>query len=659
MIEALQGNPLIVAIGQSLIAFLWQGTVVALLAALLFRALKGWDPRWRYAMACVALVVMTGLPIRTTLTSYARMSPTIGSSPTAAAALPATAEPSGIPEAMSPVAERADSGRIETLSRDSWLQAIVVVWLLGVAVLSLRLAGGWVLVRRMAARGTVVDAALSARVRSIAARLRLRQRIVARRSAMVGVPTVVGWLKPTILLPASAMTGLAPEQLEAVLAHELAHIRRHDYGINVLQRLAETLLFYHPAVWWLSNRIRAEREMCADDLAVSVCGDPTLYAGALRDLEAVRTRNALAMAATGGSLPARIGRLLGQPPVRDRWSPVWTFVIFASILLVVGTGAPDSTTMAAPEGPVAAQDELIRAETPIGVTVQESVSEEETLPTEPQDTVAEGPVEPIEAEVGPQPRVEVIRAMQNDDRRGFTVALSEQVVANRGRGGVNVTVSLPASQLGLRIADGETEGALVQSVDAKSAAAEAGIQTGDLITEFAGSKVLGVRQLTRMLEETPDGRTVPVTLLRDGGTQIVELTLERLVQVLGDVLTAYREVATPLVVDALRVRPAGTIRLGFRVEDMTPELREFFGARNDQGVLVSSVFAESAAAQAGVLVGDVIVSVDGNTVSSPADLTWSAELDDPTVVLEVIRERRSQEVRVTLDLPARPLRITP
>ena len=92
-------------------------------------------------------------------------------------------------------------------------------------------------------------------------------------SALVDVPTVVGWLRPAILLPVAAIATLTPAQVEAILAHELAHIRRHDYAVNLLQTIAETLLFYHPAVWWLSKRIRAEREHCCDEIAVEICGD--------------------------------------------------------------------------------------------------------------------------------------------------------------------------------------------------------------------------------------------------------------------------------------------------------------------------------------------------------------------------------------------------
>jgi S1-C subfamily serine protease len=301
--------------------------------------------------------------------------------------------------------------------------------------------------------------------------------------------------------------------------------------------------------------------------------------------------------------------------------------------------------------------------------------------------VVEAGVPTVEAEAASEPRIEVVPTIQDGD----TVALSggvsgfgesflgvpyqtnnlvtayQQVLTSPGGAQVIspdafLAVGAQTSQLGLRVTDGETQGVLVQSVVQDGLAAEAGILAGDLITSFAGTPVLGVRQLTRMLEETPEGRTVPLTVLREGETRSIEVTLERRapVTVLGDVLTGYRDArATSLNAAGFRLLAPGTIRLGLRIESMTPELREFFGAPEDQGVLVSSVVADSPAAEAGMRVGDVIVSVDGNDVSSPAELTWSAKLEDPTVVLDVIRERRSQEVQVTLDLPARSLRIAP
>ncbi len=149
---------------------------------------------------------------------------------------------------------------------------------------------------------------------------------------------VIGWVRPVILLPASALTGLTPQQLEAIIAHELAHIRRHDYLINMLQALVETLLFYHPAVWWVSRRIRQEREHCCDDLAVAVCGDAFAYARALLEMERLRAAGPqLAVAANGGLLMNRIQRLIGaQPQHTNRFAGLFAGVI--ALMTVVSFG---------------------------------------------------------------------------------------------------------------------------------------------------------------------------------------------------------------------------------------------------------------------------------------------------------------------------------
>jgi lipopolysaccharide export system protein LptA len=133
------------------------------------------------------------------------------------------------------------------------------------------------------------------------------------------MPVVVGWLRPVILIPAAALSGLPPQQLDALILHELAHIRRHDALINALLLAAETLLFYHPAIWWVSRRIRIEREHCCDDLAVARCGDAALYVEALATLEAGRLPPGLALAA-GVRLKDRAARLLGAPSQTRRHS---------------------------------------------------------------------------------------------------------------------------------------------------------------------------------------------------------------------------------------------------------------------------------------------------------------------------------------------------
>ncbi len=170
------------------------------------------------------------------------------------------------------------------------------------------------------------------------------------------MPSLIGWIRPVVLLPTSALAGLTPEQLDAVLAHELAHLRRHDYVINLLQAVIETLLFYHPAVWWVSKRTRDERELCCDELAIEACGDPVVYVGALAALEELRApgSSALALAATDGDLLRRTRRLL-RLPVRETNTAAWLgscAAIVAIAFALLGAQAADQ----APGTPVAGPD---------------------------------------------------------------------------------------------------------------------------------------------------------------------------------------------------------------------------------------------------------------------------------------------------------------
>src|SRR2546428_1745408 len=218
----------------------------------------------------------------------------------------------------------------------------------GVVALSLRLASGWLVTRQLGRVGTssVPDACREA-VARLAARLCIRRPLRVLESAVVQVPAVIGWLRPVILLPASALTGLTPLQLDALLAHELAHVRRYDYLVNLIQSVIETLLFYHPAVWWASQQVREEREHCCDDLAVVVCGDAHLYATALLGMERLRVATpgfALAAAGRGGSLMGRIRRLVG--PVQTEIFPRWVAGAIA-VTPALGGGAHLATGTAA------------------------------------------------------------------------------------------------------------------------------------------------------------------------------------------------------------------------------------------------------------------------------------------------------------------------
>ncbi|WP_257312533.1 M56 family metallopeptidase [Geothrix fuzhouensis] len=297
------------ALGWSLLHFLWQGAALALLAWLLLALLRGAPAQARYGAACAFLLLMAAAPVATFLLIQ-RQTPALAQPPRVTVAAAGSAVAPTLVDA--PLALRVKT------ALDPALPWLLGTWALGVLLLSTRFLGSWVRVQRLRRHSaSPVPAEWHLVLSRLCRELKLSRTVRLLQSAAVEVPTALGWLRPIILLPACALTGLAPLQLEAVLAHELAHIRRGDFLVNLLQSLVEVVLFYHPAVWWLSGRIRAERELCCDDVAAGLCGDPLILARALTDLEALRepassTPTHLALAANGGSLMHRVRHLL-QP----------------------------------------------------------------------------------------------------------------------------------------------------------------------------------------------------------------------------------------------------------------------------------------------------------------------------------------------------------
>ena len=332
VIDLLTRQPIAQAIGWALLQFLWQGAVLGVIAAVALSALRRSAPDIRYVVASIALAVMATLPIVTALQAGRNVAAPEERSIVPPATARATASPDPDRE-LTAAPDSADSANapgvdaarpLNGRTGATWLALFAAAWLCGVLILSLRLATGWMWIQRLKShRTTAVSARWQHTAQTLARQLHIRRPVRLLESASIAVPTVIGWLRPVVLMPASALAGLAPEQLQAILAHELAHIRRHDYLVNLLQTLVETLLFYHPAVWWLSRRIRAEREHCCDDLAVSLCGDPYTYARALADLEGLRAPSVpLVLAATGGSLLGRVRRLVIGPSHTGR-GPGW------------------------------------------------------------------------------------------------------------------------------------------------------------------------------------------------------------------------------------------------------------------------------------------------------------------------------------------------
>jgi beta-lactamase regulating signal transducer with metallopeptidase domain/Flp pilus assembly secretin CpaC len=334
-------DALVCCLGWTLVHFLWQGICIAAWLKVCLWLLRRSSANQRYLAGCAALAAMAIAPV-ITFNHLTRQQATLGPTAPVAMALanPAANEISTIPSGPASIVSLRHEPPAKIVGRqfDGALPWLVVAWAAGVIALSVRLLAGWWHVERLKRRATAdLGGYWNERLAELARRLRMSRTIRLVQSALVEVPTVIGWLRPIILLPAGCMAGLSPAQLEAVLAHELAHIRRHDFFVNLLQNALETLLFYHPAVWWVSRCVRREREHCCDDLALRVCGDRMTYARALATLEEWRPEPAqLAIAASGAPLLERIRRLAGRPDKevgRSGWLAVAIFTTMVAIVL--------------------------------------------------------------------------------------------------------------------------------------------------------------------------------------------------------------------------------------------------------------------------------------------------------------------------------------
>ena len=393
MLARLLESPTAERLARAHLHFLWQGLVVGLVAWLLLAAMRRASAAARYRALVIVLGVLAACPLATCALIPAGpdhradssrsevvadrsegdsrivlgAEPTPGESPVASEAphasrFPGRSKPARVsPPDLLPARSRVSMWplRVRAAWADSrtWLEGhlawVAAGWLVGVCLLSVRLLLGWVAIERLKRVGIrPIGDDLRARLDDLARSLRIARSVRLLESALAEVPTVIGWLKPVVLLPLRACTGLSAEQIEAILAHELAHIQRCDSVINGLQVVIETLLFYHPVVWGLSRAIRREREQCCDDVAVSLCGDRFVYARALMAMEALRGRApelAMAAGSRGSLLRLRILRLLGVPhepaPTAARWLAA---AIALGAALTLGVGLPWSAKAANP-----------------------------------------------------------------------------------------------------------------------------------------------------------------------------------------------------------------------------------------------------------------------------------------------------------------------
>lgn len=386
ILELLSTAPVTIALGWTLVHFIWQAAVIGLAAWAIRQSMRSRTAHSRYLVLTSGLALMMLAPIITfvvllstgesnvAITRPLIVQPVDTTSPQPVVIDSDTAEitfnlspgispstsslvktkPAPAPEKQSQLTAWGESIMSQS---DLFLPWFVRTWLAGVLLLAVRLTFGFSRVKRWRhGAQPVADKMLNLKFEKLRHAMLIRSAVQIMQSTHVLVPTVIGWLKPVVLLPVSLIAELTTEELESILAHELAHIRRHDYLVNLVQIVAETGLFYHPAVWWISNQIRIERENCCDDIAVSVCGSRFVFATALTRIESLRhspnhspnhspdrSTDRLVVAADGGSLIARIRRLtITEPRLASRWPA--GLVTLIALTISAGSFAISSAT---------------------------------------------------------------------------------------------------------------------------------------------------------------------------------------------------------------------------------------------------------------------------------------------------------------------------
>ncbi|MFT5756771.1 MAG: bla regulator protein BlaR1 [Alteromonadaceae bacterium] len=325
-------SPILYSLALTLIHFIWQGVLVAAVLKLALMFTSHQKSQLRYGYSTLAMLVNLLLPF---ITFFILYKPNYLPFPSQAALTSAV-------DAASQLGIIQQNFWYSNIAE--YLPYLAMAWLTIITILASKLLIELYTVNQLPRRNIVpADAKLTTRFNALVVQLGLNNPPRLVISLKTNVPIAIGWLKPVVLIPVSMLTGLTPNQLDMLILHELAHIRRHDYLVNFIQTLVEILLFFHPAVLWVSNQMRNEREYCSDDIAVQSCGDAIAYAHTLADTASLchkhrnRSIPSMAMAASGGDLKQRVVRLIDQhhcTSSNDASKWLASIVIIFSIVLI-------------------------------------------------------------------------------------------------------------------------------------------------------------------------------------------------------------------------------------------------------------------------------------------------------------------------------------
>jgi bla regulator protein BlaR1 len=295
------------ALGFTLLHSLWQGALLLILFAGLHFVFK--TSRTRYLLGMGALLSQTLLSLLTFIWIFepARESELLSSSVL-------------LPGEFLKMDSYTILHAIQSYIADNH-QKFTFLWILGVSILLTRMFIGLVYTKHLKSAGTFLAPIEAEEIlKDLAVRMKVKDAIALFESNKISSPLTIGWLKPVILFPVGMINGLSPAQVEAILAHELAHILRKDYILNILQSFVEVLFFFHPAVWAISHRVRVERENACDDMALDHCEGKLVLAHALAEVATFQSKPAFAMAfgARKYTLLDRVKRIVG---INERQTP--------------------------------------------------------------------------------------------------------------------------------------------------------------------------------------------------------------------------------------------------------------------------------------------------------------------------------------------------
>jgi len=304
-------------IGLIIFHFAWQATVITLISGLLLFVLKRADSRVRYIICCLSMFLMVALPIYFAFSDLRKDSSSYEGS-TVTKLTPVDTKEIFNNNTLIGIQFRSSQIQISSYEElmyyvNRYTPFISILWMLGVVLTTFyRIYGFSKVIFLIRQAQLVVEYSWETKIKEMMRRIGIKREITSLQSPEIDIPAVIGFFRPVLLLPISFFAGVESTYIEAILLHELAHIKRYDYLVNIIQLIVETLGFFHPAVWWISSRMRRERENCCDDIAVEILGDKLIYAKSLVQLEEMRQNSSLITAANGSSLSHRISRLLGK-----------------------------------------------------------------------------------------------------------------------------------------------------------------------------------------------------------------------------------------------------------------------------------------------------------------------------------------------------------